>query len=277
MPIILSLSQYGNDFWAAGPEGLFQVDGEHLTIVAQPQQELACCAVTDTNVLVGGAPHGAAFTPDNGAFWQASWMDGISGPVLCMAVDPRVDETGVVLAGSAEGGILRSQNRGRSWNVCNFGLQDYTIIALAWAPPPPAHHWPRWDVVFAGSENGLYRSPNGGLGWRRVDDLDVVAQAIAVSPDFHADEQVLVGTEETGLWRSSDGGRSFTHVDGAPARVDALVSTDSGWLLSDDQQLWRSVDGISWSQIDHSRPALFLLAGNDEVWAGGEDGLVRIA
>ena len=180
MPILLSLSQYENELWAAGPEGLFRVADDELTAVAQPQQELACCVVTDSNVLVGGAPHGVAFTPDSGQFWQAAWMDGVTGPVLCMAVDPKVAETGVVLAGSAEGGILRTNNRGQSWHICNFGLQDYTILTLAWAPPPPVDRWPRWDVVFAGTESGLYRSPNGGLGWRRVDGLDAVAQVVAV-------------------------------------------------------------------------------------------------
>lgn len=276
MPIILSLSQYENTLWAAGPEGLFQVEDDQLTAVTQPQAELACCAVTDSNVLVGGAPHGVAFTPDGGQFWQAAWMDGVSGPVLCMAVDPKVQETGVVLAGSAEGGILRSPNRGRSWNVCNFGLQDYTVLSLAWAPAPPAAHWPQWDVVFAGTESGLYRSPNGGLGWRRVDGFENVAQVIAVSPGFHEDGLVLVGTEDAGLWRSEDGGRSFALVDGAPDRVDALTAVPGGWLLSDERGLKHSADGLNWSAVDGSSPALFLLPDGDGVWAAGEAGVDRI-
>jgi hypothetical protein len=222
MPIILSLSQHNGELWAAGPEGLFRVDDGELVNLLQPQAELACCAVTDTHVLVGGAPHGVAFTADK-ANWQAAWMDGVPGPVLCMAVDPRVEETGVVLAGSMEGGVLRSHNRGRTWNVCNFGLQDFVVLAMAWAPPAPADRWPRWEVVFAGTESGLYRSPNGGRGWRRVDGLDVVAQVIAVAPDFHENGLVLVGTEESGLWRSADGGHSFARVDGAPERIDAHV------------------------------------------------------
>ena len=275
MPIILSLSQYNGELWAAGPEGLFCVEDGELTSLLQPQAELACCAVTDTHLLVGGAPHGVAFTADK-ANWQAAWMDGVPGPVLCLAVDPRVEETGVVLAGSMEGGVLRSHNRGRTWTVCNFGLQDFVVLSLAWAPPAPADRWPRWEVVFAGTESGLYRSPNGGRGWRRVDGMDAVAQVIAVAPDFHRNGLVLVGTEDRSLWRSADGGHSFARVEGAPDRVDALTATADGWLLSDDQGLLHSPDGLTWTRVDGAAPALILLNTKDGVWAGSESGIARV-
>ena len=275
MPIILSLSQYNGELWAAGPEGLFCVEDGELTSLLQPQAELACCAVTDTHLLVGGAPHGVAFTADK-ANWQAAWMDGVPGPVLCLAVDPRVEETGVVLAGSMEGGVLRSHNRGRTWTVCNFGLQDFVVLSLAWAPPAPPDRWPRWEVVFAGTESGLYRSPNGGRGWRRVDGMDAVAQVIAVAPDFHRSGLVLVGTEDRSLWRSADGGHSFARVEGAPDRVDALTATADGWLLSDDQGLLHSPDGLTWTRVDGATPALILLNTKDGVWAGNESGIARV-
>ena len=275
MPIILSLSQYNGELWAAGPEGLFCVEDGELTSLLQPQAELACCAVTDTHLLVGGAPHGVAFTADK-ANWQAAWMDGVPGPVLCLAVDPRVEETGVVLAGSMEGGVLRSHNRGRTWTVCNFGLQDFVVLSLAWAPPAPPDRWPRWEVVFAGTESGLYRSPNGGRGWRRVDGMDAVAQVIAVAPDFHRSGLVLVGTEDRSLWRSADGGHSFARVEGAPDRVDALTATADGWLLSDDQGLLHSSDGLTWTRVDGAAPALILLNTKDGVWAGSESGIARV-
>lgn len=275
MPIILSLSEYEGELWAAGPEGLFRVEGGALTPLLQPQSELACCAVTDVNLLVGGVPHGVAFSADR-ANWQAAWMDGVPGPVLSLAVDPRVAETGVVLAGTMEGGVLRSHNRGRTWAVCNFGLQDFVVLALAWAPPAPEDRWPRWEVVFAGTESGLYRSPNGGRGWRRVDGFHAVAQVIAVAPDFHRSGLVLVGTEDSGLWRSEDGGHSFAPLADAPARVDALAATADGWVLSDDQGLLHSVDGLTWNRLEGASPALILLNTPAGLWAGNEEGVTRV-
>ncbi len=113
-------------------------DGFELEPVPQPQSELACCAAADDQLLVGGSPHGVAFSPDEGSYWQASWMDGVSGPVMAIAADPTVSRSGVMVAGSVEGGMLRTHNRGQSWSVCNFGLQDYALLAIAWAPVAPA-------------------------------------------------------------------------------------------------------------------------------------------
>jgi len=273
MPIILSFAKIEEQLWAAGPEGLFQVKGQELEAVPQPEVELACCGADGERILVGGLPHGTAFSLDQGGNWQASWMDGIDGPVLCIAADPRVAESGVLLAGSAGGGLLRSHNRGHSWTVCNFGLQDFTVLTIAWAPVTPVGHWPRWEVVFAGTEDGIYRSPNAGRGWKRSDGLDGVVQIIAVAPDFHTSGVVLAGTEEQGLWRSDDGGRVFLHVANGPSRVDALAHTNHGWLLSDEAQLWQSEDGLNWQPVPDSKPALTLFHTAQGVWVGGEQGI----
>jgi hypothetical protein len=276
MPIILSLTQLDGVLWAAGPEGLFKLNGHGLEPVPQPQQELACCGTDGTRIMVGGQPHGAAFSLDAGENWQASWMDGVDTSVLCIAGDPRAAETGVLLAGSAGGGLLRSANRGYGWQVCNFGLQDYTVLAIAWAPPSPATSWPQWEIVFAGAEDGVYRSPNGGRGWKRSEGLEGIVQALAVAPDFHTSQVVLAGTEEQGLWRSTDGGRSFAPVANSPQRVDAVTATPQGWLLSDAQGLWRSTDGLAWQLVEGSKPALVLLNTSEGVWAGGEHGVELI-
>ncbi len=272
MPIILSFAQTENKLWAAGPEGLFAMNGKGLEAVPQPEVELACCGSDGERILVGGLPHGTAFSLDAGGNWQASWMDGVEMPVLCIAADPRVRESGVLLAGSAGGGILRSHNRGQSWTVCNFGLRDYTVLTIAWAPIAPADQWPRWEVAFAGTEEGIYRSPNGGRGWKRAAGLDGVVQIIAVAPDFHTSGTVLAGTEDRGLWIARDGGRNFTAVADGPQRVDALTATNDGWLLSDAEGLWRSATGTEWERIAESKPALTLLQTEQGIWAGGEFG-----
>jgi hypothetical protein len=273
MPIILSLTKTQTELWAAGPEGLFRVNGHGLEVTPQPQQELACCGTDGTRLLVGGMPHGTAFTLDGGANWQASWMDGVSASVLCLAADPKVAESGVLLAGSAGGGVLRSANRGYGWQVCNFGLQDYTVLALTWVPPAPAGAWPQWEVVFAATEDGVYRSPNGGRGWKRADGLTGIVQALGVAPDFHVSGIVLAGTESQGLWRSTDGGRSFAPVAVGPNRVDAIAVTPQGWVASDADGLWRSTDGSTWARLEGTKPALVLLNTEQGLWAGGEYGV----
>ena len=277
VPILLSLSSDAGRVWGAGPEGLFAVEGDALQPVAQPHQFPACCLATEGRLLVGGAPLGVAYTLDGGANWQASWMDYVDNRVVALAADPRVQETGVLLAGSEGGGVLRSFDRGSTWRAANYGLHNYQVLALAWAPPAPKGTWPAWEVVFAGTEDGLYRSPNGGRAWKRSEGVHGVVLGIAAAPDYHTSGVVLAGTEDTGLWRSTDGGHCFTPVPGAPQQVNALAAKPDGWLLSDGEGIWRSADGLRWERVAGSEPSLVMLPTAKGVLAAAQDGVTLVA
>lgn len=281
MPIILSLAyaatpQVEPRLWAAGPEGLFLYAGASFEAVPQPLTQPACCLAVGGQLLMGGAPYGVAVRKEDGDAWLASWMDGVSERIIALAAHPLVEENGIVLAGSAGGGVLRSQDRGRTWSLCNFGLTSFEMLSLGWCPPASAATWPRWDVVFAGAEDGLFRSPNGGLGWKRCEGIQGAVLAVTAAPDFHASGLVLAGAEETGLWRSTDGGRTFAQVEGAPGSVNALAVNSCGWLLSDMENLWRSRDGDQWEIVADAPPALTLLASEQGYYAGGQTGVAFI-
>ncbi len=277
MPLILSLAQLnvpaGSETLAACPEGLFRVEADQFVPVAQPQVNLYCCAASGGRLFVGGLPHGIAYSDDAGASWTACWLDGVEAPAVCIAPDPRGN--GGLLAGTEGGGILHSSDTGASWTVGNLGLRSFNVLALAWAPPTP-DNFPAWETVFAATDEGVYRSPNGGLGWRRCAGVQGVVQAIAVSPNWANDGVVIAGTEASGLFYSADKGHHFAPVDQAPQQIDALATTATGWLLTNDAGLWASADGWQWALIDASIPALVLLAAADVVLAGGEFGLKRV-
>jgi hypothetical protein len=276
MSIILSLANGHGGLWAAGPDGLYRVTEEGLTQTPQPQQNLYCCCAIHDRVLVGGLPHGVAFSMQAGENWQAGWMDDVDAPVVTLAPDPQVELTGVILAGTDGGGILRTVNRGNHWYTRNFGLRSFNVLALAWAPPPPADLWPRWLMAYACTEEGIYHSPNGGRGWKRSECPDAVYQCVAVSPQFHADHTVLAGTEANGLWRSTDGGHTFAQVEGAPAQVNALIVTSAGgWVLSDAEHVWHSPDGVAWQPLNE-RGALALLSDRQTLWMGTDEGVTSL-
>ncbi len=282
MSIILSLSEHEGSIWAAGPYGLFAVGEEELTPTPQPQERLtAACSLGD-RIFTGGAPFGVAYLLDSAEQWQAAWQEGAESAVLTFASSPDYDDSGVILAGSEGDGVLRTRDRGLRWMPSNFGLRNLTVLTLAWAPPMEEDAWPRWQVVFAGTEEGIYRSPNAGLGWKRSSSADAAYQTVAVAPDVHCSGQVLAGTEEGGLWRSTDGGRSFAAVDGAPEQVNSLVALANGgggsvkWLLSDDTQLWSSHDGAAWTPVAGSTPALCMLEVDGSVYVGGENGVTVV-
>lgn len=276
MAIILSISEANETRWAAGPNGLFQVEPDQLAPLPQPMERLASVLALQSRLLVGGAPHGVAYTADQGQSWQAAWMSGCQTPVLVMAADPDVANSGVLLAGTEGEGILRSTDRGGYWFPCNYGLRNYMILSMTWAPLAPPKQWPRREVVFATTEEGIYRSPNAGRAWKRADCPDAVYQIVAVSPQYHQDGLVLAGAEEEGLWRSADGGRSFARVASAPAQINALCAWEEGWLLSDIEQLWSSSDGKEWQPVDGSGPALILRKVSDGILVGSETGVALL-
>ncbi len=276
MSIILSLSQANGSLWAAGPEGLYTLTGGDLQPVTQPQANLYCCCAIHDRIFVGGLPHGVAFKLAQTDTWQGGWTDSVDAAVLTIAADPLVEHSGVLLAGTDGGGILRTINRGSHWYSRNFGLRSFNVLALAWAPPAPATAWPQWQMVFAATEEGVYHSPNGGRGWKRSDCPELVYQTLAVGKDYHTSGIVLAGTEADGLLRSTDGGLSFAPVAGTPAQINALAAAPDGWLLSDAERLWHSRDGLTWTPVGDT-PALVLLAVGDQVWAGSEHGLTPVA
>lgn len=270
---ILSLSSNGKSVWAAGPRGLWAWDGATWRAVPQPQHHLFCCAVLRDRILVGGDPHGVAFSTDGGGHWQAAWIDSVNAPVVCLAPHPCVDTNGVLLAGTSDAGLLRSVDCGQSWASCNFGLEEYGVLALAWAPPAPSNAWPRWDIAFAATERSVYRSPNGGLAWRRCTGITGAVQTLAVAPDFHDIGLVLAGTEHDGLWRSTNGGRHFEPIEVVPSQVNALAYSAGRWVASDNQGLWFSDNAVAWESPAGSMPALALLPTEGGLWLGTESGV----
>lgn len=273
MPPIISLALGNSGIWASGPEGLFLLANETIRTILQPHEQLYCSHSVGNSVLVGGLPHGIAISPDNGTNWHTAAIDLIKEPILTITAHPHVTENGVMLAGTAGAGILRTEDRGWNWSTCNFGLANFNILSFGWSPPASINVWPRWDVVFAATEDGMYRSPNAGLGWRRCSGADGIFQTVLVSPDFYRDGMVLAGSDGGGLWISVDGGRQFEQVPHAPQQVNALAKTSHAWILSDDEGLYSSTNAVDWTPIPETHPALILLDTPNGIWAGTEDGV----
>ena len=282
---ILSFSLGPETLWAAGPGGLLAIDPNGTELpVPQPMRSPACCLAQGKRILIGGAPYGvavhprcqelAAGLPGAEESWQAAFMDHVTAPVMCLIADPEAAETGQLLAGTDGGGILRSADGGLTWQSSNFGLHNQTILALAWTTAPPAQAWPRWSVVFACTEEGVYRSPNAGRGWKRADCPSHFFQCIAPAPDFHRSRRVLAGTEEAGLFRSTDGGRSFQPVAGTPSQVNAITPVPGGWVMSGSEQLWQSADGETWQPIPDSVGGLTLLYRGNAILVGTDQGIL---
>jgi hypothetical protein len=243
-----------------------------------PLQQAGFVAASTGIWWAGGLTGELVGTRNGGRSWWTPWTDGISAPVTCIAVSPRHLTDATLLAGTGGAGILRSTDAGRRWLLSNFGLQEFTILALA-----TATDWSRREVIFAGTVDGLYRSSGGGRAWKPVALEGQVVQALATSRDFTRSGLVLAGTEGRGLFRSADGGVTWEPAGneiGREASVNALLRVDAdgaeGWVAgTDGGQLWRSTDGGStWILAsDLGTPVLALAGGQGAlpIWAGTAD------
>jgi photosystem II stability/assembly factor-like uncharacterized protein len=193
--------------------------------------------------------------------------------------------------GGDVGGVYRTKDNGKTWEVLNCGLSNLYCNTVAFHPSEPL-------VVFAGTNGGVAKSVDGGLTWslRRAGfppqfsiGLSAPVSAVAVHPKYPEIVFAGIGHErgygklqpETAggrVYRSSDGGESW-HMTGLPGGPETrklsvfcfvfhpsdpkkiFLSTQGGVFSSDDS-------GESWTALGQNSLAgyktTFLTLKSDE-------------
>jgi photosystem II stability/assembly factor-like uncharacterized protein len=145
----------------------------------------------------------------------------------------------MVLAGTLEDGLFRSEDRGGTWFPANFGLLDLHVLSLAHVVDGERR------VFLAGTETGVFRSTNGGRAWRETDfamDYGPVL-CLAAGPA----QTVYAGTESAGLLVSTDAGKTWTPARiGLDGAVNQVVVGAGALLILHDDALLVSRDGGAW-------------------------------
>ncbi len=144
---------------------------------------------------------------------QNDWELTTEAPNSVETVAPLPASPGVVLAGGAEIGLLRSTDDGESWQtVAGFPPEQGWGWRLAAAQAGP--------VYLLIPHRGLFRSDDAGASWQTRDEaLPAWCTDVAVSPRS-ADEVLLAcpeaaaSTSDWGVRWSLDGGRHWRAVPG---------------------------------------------------------------
>lgn len=119
-----------------------------------------------------------------------------------------------VLVGAAQwtggtlGGLFRQRVGDDRWESLTIGLPEPAAIQAITVHPT------RPRVIFTGTQDGPYRSDDGGSTWRRPDfPRNLTVWSITVHP---TDPRVIyAGTSPVGIFRSEDGGDTWRRLPNA--------------------------------------------------------------
>ena len=207
---------------------------------------------------------------------------------------------GTILVGTIGQGVMMSADDGASWTRASVrqGMHSDCIVkALLPDVRSPG-------VVYAGTDQGLYRSDDGGAKWRLLDTpmSGAMVWSLAIDP---VDPRVMfagVGTpSKPGIYRSTDGATSWQQlpVEIAAECPNVGIPRPTGIAVdpSDHRHVWvgLEVDGVrhsadsgeTWTRVNGQIPnpdvhnvlvvagppkAVFVVV-NDEVWRSTDDGV----
>jgi photosystem II stability/assembly factor-like uncharacterized protein len=184
-------------------------------------------------------------------------------------IDPRNPEVvlvaalGHAFAPSADRGVYRTADGGKSWTKVLYVDDRTGATDLAYAPSNPLIVYAAmyqvqrqpWSFSSGGAGSGLYRSSDGGATWKKLEGNGLpsgVLGKIGVSVSGADPERVyaLIEAEKGGLYRSDDGGEKwertndderyrqrawyFSHVFADPRNADTVYVLNTGMFRSTD-------------------------------------------
>jgi photosystem II stability/assembly factor-like uncharacterized protein len=266
---VLALVAGPGGLWASGPGGVawHAADNEWRSrISGLPLTDVAALIYAGGWLIAGGA-EGIARSPNGGVSWQSADIQGGATGVASMVASPNFNQDTTALAATLGGGIMRTEDAGKTWKPATFGLQDFEVTALAWGAG---------ETVLAATADGIYRSPNGGRAWRLCPGSEgSIIAALAFLPNGDA----LAALEVGGLLRSTDGGQTWEPFSDLPENLEAtalFITHDGVVLLGTIENVLRSVDGgQTWDTI-LDMPVYTFAADDSSVYAGTSEGIVGL-
>jgi photosystem II stability/assembly factor-like uncharacterized protein len=98
------------------------------------------------------------------------------------------------------GGLFRAVAGNGGWESITKGLPTPVSVQAV------TFHRTERDVVFAGTQDGPYRSNDGGASWERPKTFPSNLQVWSIAVHPKSPKTIFAGTSPVGIWRSDDGG-----------------------------------------------------------------------
>jgi len=198
-----------------------------------PDQDAYAFAIDPKNpkiIYAGGrgTEHHVRRSTDGGKTWKVA-DNGLPERSIKLLAIPRERPT-TIYATSGFGQLFKSDNSGESWTELDLGLQGTEkLFSLDLDPHDP-------NTLFAGTENGLRRSTDGGETWSTVGGgLDNwYCKGVA----FHPKQKgvIYAGTTGKGFFKSTDNGDTFQPLNNG---------LGAGWT----EKIWAGPSGPVFAQL----------------------------
>lgn len=203
--------------------------------------------------------------------WQTMGPFNIGGRTLALAINPENPE--VIFAGSASGGLWKSNSGGEGLNAWEYVRTGFPVLGVSAIEIDPQNS----EIMFIGTGEaygsdvnmpgvgpvrttrgsygiGILKSVDGGQNWEKSLDWSVQQQRAVQKIQINPQRSKTVWAATTdGAYRSLDGGESWENVHPVPMATDViihpadtnLVFLAHGGLGSFGHGIYRSTDGGS--------------------------------
>lgn len=246
---------FNNGWQELGPYTIDSITGHYA--VGLGRVEDFYVNPSDTNLIYLGSRSGGFWkTTNGGTTWQGGASDFLmASGVNTIGVSPtNPDSILINVRNSRNGyshGVYRSVDGGQTFAISNFnptnvgfgGLGDnFIIYRIAYHPTIP-------NLVFIGTNEGLYRSDNNLTSWVRLLNPGQISYI-----EFHPTDPNIVyaydrrSANRDYVYRSTNAGQSFSQSNqiaangGSTGRLSVSADCASCLYFASNNGVWRSVD-----------------------------------
>ena len=145
-----------------------------------------------------------------------------SGQTNTYSFDQCLNSPNVCYCGTEPGEVYKSTNAGLNWTCVSMSIDfgsGVTAVEIDYNNP---------NIVFAGGNNGVFRSTNGATSWTNVlPNTSLGVNELFIHP---TNAQLVFAATDKGLFKSTDGGTTWTQVF-TEASYDIKANTANSSIL----------------------------------------------